>query len=108
MIAENGMHAERRLEAGEHRCPFAGRNEACHLAVACHVVAEHDDDISFERIGSFDDLVNPLQRHPGIAGVKVGDHGDVELEIGGPLRRRKVVARDVKLQHGFAEPICRG
>ena len=76
--------------------------------MAGHVVAEHDDDIGVERVGPLDDPLDPLQRHPGIAGVQVGDHGDVELEIGGPLRRRKVVARDAKLQHGLSEPVGRG
>ena len=79
------------------------------MAMPGHVVAEHDDDIRIERIGAFDDRLNAFQRHPGIAGMKVGDDGDLELEIGGPLRRQDVIARDAKPQHRLdAEPVCRG
>ena len=49
-----------------------------------------------------------LQRHPGIAGVKVGDGGDLEFETGGPLRRCNVVARDTKPQRGLAKSISDG
>jgi len=108
MIAENGVDAERRLEAGEHARPLAGGDEARHLAVSGHVVAEHDNDIGVERVGPLDDPLDPLQRHPGIAGVQIRDHGDVELETGGPLRRRKVVAGDAKLKGGLSEPVRHG
>jgi hypothetical protein len=40
--------------------------------------------------------------------MNVGDHGDLEREIGGPSRRRKIVPRDAKLQDRFAEPVSRG
>ena len=76
--------------------------------MAGHVVAEHDDDVGVQCIGSLDDPLDAVERHPGIAGVKIGDDGDLELEIGGPLRRRKVVADDAKLQRGFGEPVSRG
>ena len=69
------MHAERRLQAGEHRRPFVGRDIARHMAVARDVIAEHDDDVGIERIGALDDRLDALQRHPGIAGVQVGDDG---------------------------------
>ena len=81
------MHAERRLQPGQHRRPFAGGNEARDMAMAGDVVAEHDDDVGVERIGALDDRLDALQRHPGIAGMEVGDDGDPELEIGRPLRR---------------------
>ena len=102
------MHAKWGLQAGEHGRPFAGRNEARHVAMSGDVIAEHDDDVRIERIGAFDDRLNAFQRHPGIAGVKVGDDGYPELEIGGPLRRLDVIARNAKPQHGLAEPVCRG
>jgi len=52
-----------------------------------HIVAEHDDDIRLERIGAFDDRLDMIERHPGIAGMEVGDRGDPELEPCRPLRR---------------------
>ena len=62
----------------------------------------------FERIGALNDGLNAVERHPGIAGMKVGDCRDLELQPGGPSRRRNVIPRDAKLQHGFAEPVSRG
>jgi hypothetical protein len=78
------------------------------MAMASDVVAEHDDDIGIERIGPFDDRLDTIQRHPGIAGMEVRDDGDPELEIGGPLRRLNGVPRDAKPQLGLAEPVCCG
>jgi hypothetical protein len=72
------------------------------------VIAEHDDDIGVERIGAFDDLLDAVERHPGIAGVNVGDHGDFKREIGGPLPRRQAVLREPQLQHRLAKPVGRG
>ncbi len=40
--------------------------------------------------------------------MKVGDDGDLELEIRRPLRRHQMIARDAKPQHGLAEPVSRG
>jgi hypothetical protein len=41
--------------------------------------------------------------------MKVGDHGNLEIEIGWPLRRQQVIPRNAKPQHGLdAEPIRRG
>ena len=81
------MHTERRLQAGEHPRPIGIGNEACHVAMTGHIVAEHDDDIRLERIGAFDDRLDMIERHPGIAGMEVGDRGDPELEPCRPLRR---------------------
>jgi hypothetical protein len=36
--------------------------------------------------------------------VEIGDDGDLELEIGGPLRRQQVVAGDAKPQRGSPKP----
>src|SRR5882724_3021628 len=52
VIAEDRMHAKRRLEPGENRRPFAGGNMARHMAMPGHIVAKHDDDIGVERIGA--------------------------------------------------------
>ena len=87
MISEDRVHAERRLQSREHRRPFAGRDEARHVAMAGHVVAEHDDDIGVKRVGALDDRLDVIQRHPRIAGVYIGDDGDLELKIGRPLPR---------------------
>jgi len=65
-----------------------------------HVVAQHHDDVRMKRIGAFDDGFDAFQRHPGVAGMKVGDDGYLELETGGPLRRRDVIPRNAKPQQG--------
>ena len=80
VIAKHRMHTERRLQAGEHPRPIGIGNEACHVAMTGHIVAEHDDDVGLERIGAFDDRLDMIERHPGIAGMEVGDRGDPEFE----------------------------
>src|SRR5207237_10165667 len=65
VIAENGMHAERRLQPGEHRRPLAGRNQPRDMAVSGDVVAEQDDDVGLKRIGALDNRVDAIDRHPG-------------------------------------------
>jgi len=52
------MHTERGLQPGKHRCPFARRNVARHMAMSGHVVAQHDDDVGIERIGAVDDRLD--------------------------------------------------
>ena len=37
--------------------------------------------------------------------MNIGDDGDLEFQIRRPLRRRNLIARDLKLQLGFAETI---
>jgi hypothetical protein len=54
------------------------------VANAGDVIPKQDDHVRIERIGAFDDGPNTLKRHPGIAGMDVGDGGNSELEIGGP------------------------
>ncbi len=98
VIAEDGVHAERRLEAGQHRRPFVGRNDARDMAMAGDIIAEQHDEVGLQRIGVLDDRLDALQRHPGIAGVNVGDDGDLQLEIRGPLPRRQMIARDARPQ----------
>ena len=61
MIAEHRVHAERRLQAAEHGGPIGIGNEACHLAMTGHIVAEHDDDIRLERVGAFDDRLDMIE-----------------------------------------------
>jgi len=72
------------------------------MPVAGDVIAEQHDDVGVERIGlRSTNRLDALKRHPGIAGVKVGDGGDLELETGGPSRRPDMVARDAKAQRGL-------
>ena len=78
------------------------------MAMPGHVVAEQDDDIRVERIGTLDNRLDTVERHPGVAGMQVGDDGDLEPEIGGPLRRLYIVARDAKPQFGLAKTIGDG
>jgi len=102
------MDAERRLQAGQHRRPFGGRNKACDMAVSGDVVAEQNDEVGIQRVGALDNAVDAIERHPGIAGVKVGDRGDPELKSPWPSRRREIVAGDAEPHDGFAEPVGGG
>src|SRR3984885_2295857 len=70
VIAEDGVHPEGRLETGEHGRPFIGRNESRDIPVTRDVIAKQDGDVSAERVGMFDNRLDMLQRHPGIAGMK--------------------------------------
>ena len=63
-----------------------------------HIIAEHDDDIGTKRVGTFDDGLDMLARHPGIAGVQIGNGRELQLEARGPLWRPDVVARHVEPQ----------
>ncbi len=108
VIAEDRMHAERRLQPGEHGRPFARRNVARDMAMSGHVVAQHDDDVRIERVGAVDDRLDAFQRHPGVTGVNVGHDSYPEIEAGRPLRRRKLVSCDTQPQHGLAKSIGRG
>ena len=46
-----------------------------------------------------------FQRHPGIAGVQIGDDGDLQPEAGRPLQRRQIVARDIEPFRARCRPI---
>jgi hypothetical protein len=93
------MDAERRFQAGQHLGPFVGRNDARDLMQAGDIVAEQHDDIRIQRVGTIDDGLDPVQRHPGVAGMNVGDHGDLQRKIRRPLARGRVIAGDPKPQH---------
>ena len=77
------------------------------MAMPGDIIAEQNDDIGLQRIGAFDDTLDALQRHPGIAGVQIGNGGDLQSEPGGPLRGRKIVARDLQPQQRLAKTIGR-
>ena len=109
VIAEDRVDAERSLQFRQYRRPFAGRNEARHMAMPGDIVAEQYDDVGAEAVGMRDDLFDPVQRHPGIAGVNICDGGDLELETGGPLRRLQIIARHAKPQQRLdAESVSGG
>src|SRR5437879_5290077 len=96
VIAEDGVHAERRFQPAQHRRPFGRWDAARDMAMADDVVAEQNGDVRLQRVGALDDAFDTPERHPGIAGVEVCDDGNPQLEIGGPLLRRKGVARDLE------------
>ena len=77
------------------------------MAMARDIIAEQDDDVGAERIGALDDRRDPLDSHPGFAGMQVRDHGDRERQVGGPLLRRKVITHDTKPERRFANSIRR-
>src|SRR6266436_6605050 len=64
--------------------------------MAGDVVAEQDNHIGLQGIGPFDDGRDVFQRHPGIAGMEIGDGRDRELKIRRPMRWPNMVARDAK------------
>jgi len=66
------------------------------------VVAEQPDDIGVRRIDTLDNPVDAIDRHPGIAGVKVGDGRDPELESLWTSWRREIVARNARPHYGSA------
>ncbi len=68
------------------------------MAMARHVVAEQHDDVGIERVGARHDRGDVVERHPGIAGVKVGDGRDLQFEAGGPAARREVISRHAQPQ----------
>ena len=77
------------------------------MAMPGDIIAEQNDDIGLQRIGAFDDTLDALQRHPGIAGVQIGNRSDLQFETGGPLRRREIIARDLQPQQRLAKTIGR-
>src|ERR1700743_2292197 len=107
MIAENGVYAERPLQSGQHRRPFIGRYEARHMTMSGDIVTKQNDDIRVERIGVRDDLFDMRERHPGIAGMNVGDGRDLERETGRQSRRVDIVTRHAKRYDRLGKSICR-
>ena len=107
MVAQDRVHAQRRLQAGKNGRPIIGRNTTRHMPVSRDVISKHHDDIRPKRVGAFDDRIDVVERHPGIAGMEVGDNGDPELEIRRPARRRDLVARDIEPKDRLAEAIGR-
>ena len=81
VIAENGVDAERRLETRQLLGPGAGRHIARNERMGADIVAEQHREIRLLGVGEIDDVADALFRHPGIAGVNVGDDRDLELEV---------------------------
>ena len=78
VIAENGVGSKRRFQPGELLGPGAGRDVARHEMLAAGEIAQQHRQVGLLRIGEIDDLGDPLGRHPGLAGVDVGDDGDFQ------------------------------
>ena len=104
------MHAERRFQPGQHRRPFAGRNEARDMAMAGDIVAEHDDDIGVQRVGALDDRLDAIaatsrdRRHECRRSTAI-----LSWKSAGHCGGDRVIARDAKPQHRLdAEAIGRG
>ena len=78
VIAENGVHAERRPEIAQRLGPLLGRDRAGLELVAGGEVAQQDDDVGLERVGVLDDAADALGRHERTAGMHVGDDADAQ------------------------------
>ena len=85
VIAENGMHAERRLEDAQRPGPLLGRNGARLELVAGGEVAQQHDDVGLELVGALGDGADALGRHQRAAGMHVGDDADAQIEAGRPV-----------------------
>ena len=94
VIAEDRPGAERGVKPRQFHRPLDLRHLLGGEAVARDIVAEKDDEIRFQAIGGIDDLANVLQHHVRSAGMQIGDHGDGELAVFRPCRRRRRVTRD--------------
>ena len=76
MIAEDRIDAQRRLQARELFGPGAGRDIAADEAMGADEVAEQHRQVGPLRVGQIDDVADALLRHPGVAGVNIGDDRD--------------------------------
>src|SRR3954471_21044204 len=54
-----------------------------------HVVAEENDHVGFEVVGCGNDVLDPRQRHVGLAGVQIGDDRDPQPQARRPAGRRE-------------------
>ena len=90
VVAEHGMHAERRFETAERTRPFGVRHGfgVAGNADAGDVVAEQEHAIGSERVDVRDDAFDARHVHPRLAGVQIGDDRELEVEAGRPARRR--------------------
>ena len=88
VIAENGMHAERRPEDAQRIGPLLGSNRAGLELVAGGEVAQQHDDVGVELVGALGDGADALGRHQRTAGMHVGNDADAQIEAGRPSRRR--------------------
>ena len=95
MIAENGVHTERRPEARERARPFRRRDRAAHEAVVSHIVAEQQDQVRRQCVRVDDDPLDALEVHPRLAGVDIGDERDPKVQILRPPGQTGAVTRDV-------------
>ena len=104
VIAENCIDAERRLETGQLLGPGAGRHISGNEPMRAHIVAEQHREIGFLGIGEVDDVADALFRHPGIAGVDIGDDRDRELKILGPVGEPRRIFGERERRTGLDTP----
>ena len=97
VVAEDGVHAERRLELAQRLGPYppARRSRVLNLWLAAKSPSSTMTS-GFERVGLLDDAADALGRHRRAAGVHVGDDADLELQIARPVGRGDAVARDLE------------
>src|SRR3546814_7223386 len=60
-------------------------------AVPGRVVAEHDDEVRPPCVRRIDDLGPAVERHVGLAEMRVGKRRDPQLQAGGPAGRPHLV-----------------
>jgi hypothetical protein len=66
-----------------------------------YIVAEQHREIRFLGVGEINDVAHALFRHPGIAGVNVGDDRDRELEVVGPVGKPRRIAGERERRTGL-------
>ena len=74
-------------------------------AMAGNIIAEHQDDVRFDGIGALYYEADPVEPHPGIADMRICDKRCREVQILGPVGRRRIVALDLKTERFDADRI---
>ena len=72
------------------------------------IVAEQHDQIRSQRVGPRHDGLDMRQRHPGIAGMDVGDRRDLQLEAYRPIARTNMIIGDAEAKRLDAHAIGGG
>jgi len=88
-VAQNGVDPERGFEARQGARPIVCRNDPIPDPRSRHVAAEENDHVGFEVVGCGNDVLDPRQRHVGLAGVQIGDDRDPQPQARRPAGRRE-------------------